>query len=181
MVGSGGGSWPDRLQRLAQRIDRWQRRLGETVAWLTLLMVGVTFAVVALRYVFDVGWIAVQESVIWMHACVLLLTMGYTLALDQHVRVDVFYQKFSVRGQAWVNLLGVVFLLWPTAGLIGFGSFDYVAASWQVAEGSSQAGGLPGLFLLKSLLPVAATLLAIQGLSMALNSLLILLKRPSPS
>lgn len=165
-----GSPADDRLLAISRSIDRWQTRLGQAVAWLTLLMVLLTFSIVALRYVFDVGWIALQESVVWMHATVLLLAMGYTLSLDQHVRVDVFYRKLSPSSQAWVNLLGVVLLLWPTAALIGIGSYDYVAASWAVAESSSQSGGLPGLYVLKTLLPLSALLLAVQGLSLALKS-----------
>lgn len=140
---------------------------GRGVAWLTLPMVAVTFVVVTLRYAFDLGWIWMQESVTWMHAAVFMLASAYTLNHDQHVRVDIFYRKFDWRRRAWIDVIGTVFLLMPMMIFLIVSSLDYVEISWSIHEGSREAGGLPYPFvpLLKSLIPVTAGLLLLQGLA----------------
>lgn len=133
------------------------------MAWLTLLMGLTTFTVVVLRYGFDTGAIALQELVIYLHASAFMLGIAYTLKQDAHVRVDVIYARLSPRGQAWVNVIGnCLFLLPCTLVFAGF-SFSYVGASWQILEGSVEVGGIPGLFLLKTLIPLMALTLLAQG------------------
>jgi TRAP-type mannitol/chloroaromatic compound transport system permease small subunit len=155
-----------------EAISEW---VGRAVAWLTLGMVLVTFLVVVLRYGFSTGWIAMQESINYMHALVFLLGAAYTLRHNEHVRVDIFYQRWGPRRRAWVNLLGVIFLLLPTAAFIVWASWDYVAASWAVRETSPEAGGLPWVYLLKTVIPVSAALLGAQGIAMGLRALAVVL------
>jgi len=138
------------------------------------LMVLITFAVVLLRYLFDTGWIAMQESVSYLHALVFMLGAAYTLKQGGHVRVDILYQKMGIRAKAWVNLFGTLFLLFPVALFILFTSWEYVVESWKVLEGSREAGGLPGVFLLKTLILLLPLTLLLQGLSLVLKSLQVL-------
>lgn len=149
-----------------EALNEW---VGRVLSWLTLLMVLVTFTVVVLRYVFDMGWIAMQESVTYMHALLFLGAAAYTLKHQGHVRVDIFFHKFSPRGRAWVDLLGSLILLMPVSVFIAWVSWDYVTSSWGLLEGSREAGGLPGVFLLKTMIPVMAGLLVLQGLANALR------------
>ncbi len=158
-----------RLLRFAYYLETLNEWVGQALSWLTLLMVLVTFAVVVLRYAFDMGWIAMQESVTYMHAFLFLGAAAFTLKHHGHVRVDIFFHRFSRRGQAWVDLLGSVFLLIPVSLFISWVSWEYVASSWELLEGSREAGGLPGVFLLKTRLLVMAMLLIVQGLAMALR------------
>jgi len=165
----------------ASRLEVWIRSLevlsdwvGRGTAWLTLAMVLVTFLVVILRYAFDLGWIAMQESVTYMHGLVFMLGAAYTLRHNGHVRVDIFYRKLGVRGRCWVDLWGSLVLLIPTCLFIGWMSWDYVGASWQVHEGSREAGGLPGVFLLKTLLILMPLLMLLQALAGVLRNLLLL-------
>ncbi len=162
------------MERLIRRLEVTAEWLGRMVAWATLLMVLITFLVVLLRYLFDTGWIAMQESVTYLHAAVFMLGAAYTLKHGGHVRVDIFYQGFGPRGKAWINLLGTLFLLFPLALFILFVSWDYVAESWKVLEGSREAGGLPGVFLLKTLILVLPLTLLLQGTALALKSLRLL-------
>ncbi len=157
------------LISLLEAIAEWS---GRAVAWLTLGMVLVTFLVVLLRYAFDLGWIAMQESVTYMHAVVFMLGAAYTLKHDGHVRVDIFYRAFSPRTRAWVDLFGVLVLLLPTCGFILWIGWDYVASSWSVSEGSREAGGLPGVFLLKGLILLMPALLLLQGIASVLRDLM---------
>jgi len=162
------------LAYIARRLDQLSEWTGRIIAWLTLGMVLVTFAVVILRYLFNTGWIAMQESITYMHALVFMLGAAYTLRHDGHVRVDIFYQKFGPKGRAWVDLLGTLLLLIPVTVFIAWESWEYVATSWSLHEGSREAGGLPGVYLLKTAIPVMAVLMLLQGVSLALRSLLVI-------
>ncbi len=165
------------LRTIYTRIDRFNEWVGRITSWLTLLMVLVTFAVVMLRYLFNQGWIAMQESVTYMHAFVFMLAAAYTLKHDDHVRVDIFYRPLSARKKAWVNLLGALFLLLPVCLFILHISWEYVAASWELMEGSREAGGLDLVWLLKGIILVMPVLIALQGIAQICQSLLIVLGR----
>ncbi len=136
---------------------------GRTVSWLSLLLVLVTFIVVVLRYVFDVGSISLQETSSYLHATIFLVGMAYTMQQNAHVRVDIFYARCSEQTKAWIDLFGTVFLLLPFMLFITWISWQYIIDSWSVFEGSRQAGGLPGVFLLKSLILVMTCLLSLQA------------------
>jgi TRAP-type mannitol/chloroaromatic compound transport system permease small subunit len=159
------------LERLAGRIDRLNEWCGRAVSWVVLAMVVTMFSIVILRYGFNTGWIAMQESVVYMHAMVFLVGAAYTLKHDQHVRVDVFYSRFSAKGQAWVNLLGSLGLLLPVCVYVFWISWEYVAESWALFEGSRETGGLPGVFVLKSFIPVMVVLLSLQGVASVIRAL----------
>ena len=159
-------------------LDRFSALLGRASSWLTLLMVLVTFAVVVMRYVFDVGFIWLQESVVWMHACVFMMGAAYTLQLEGHVRVDIFYRDMSEARRAWVDLLGVIVFLLPVCAFLGWAAFDFVAVSWKLHEASREPGGLPYplIPLLKSILLIMPVTLGLQGLSLLLQSVTTLRK-----
>lgn len=159
--------------RITAAIDRLSTAIGHAAAWLTLLMVLVTFAVVVLRYAFDSGVIWLQESATWMHAMVFMLGAAYTLQQEEHVRVDIFYRGMNSRRQALVNLFGVVFFILPLCVFFIAESFEYVRASWSIREVSRNAGGLPYPFvpLLKSALILMPLTLILQSVSLALNSI----------
>jgi TRAP-type mannitol/chloroaromatic compound transport system permease small subunit len=164
------------VNRLIAGIDALNRSIGAGVAWLTLAMVLITFAIVLLRYVFGIGPIWLQESVTWMHAAVFMLGGAYALQRDEHVRVDIFYRGMSAAGRARVDVAGVLLFLLPLCAFVIYESFDYVAASWSIREGARDAGGLPYpmISLLKSVLLAMPVLVALQGLSLLLKSLSVL-------
>ncbi|SDW21142.1 TRAP transporter small permease subunit [Thiocapsa roseopersicina] len=163
-----------RLLSLADRIDAVVRQIGEWATWLSLAMVLVTFAVVLLRYAFDIGSIALQESVTYMHAVLFMLGIAYTLGRNGHVRVDILYERFSRRARARVDLVGTLLLLIPVCVLIIWLGWAYVAESWRVQEASREAGGIPAVYLLKTLILIMPILLLAQGLSNALRNWLFL-------
>ena len=139
--------------------------VGRAAAWLTLAMVLLTATVVVLRYGFGFGRIYLQEIITYLHAAVFMLAAAWTLRLDGHVRVDVLYRSLKPRAQAWVDLLGSVFLLLPTAGLLLWLSYGYAETAWALREASRETDGLPFLYLLKTVIPVASGLLVLQGLA----------------
>jgi TRAP-type mannitol/chloroaromatic compound transport system permease small subunit len=157
------------MHSLITVIDRFTRLCGRALAWLTLLMVLVTCAVVLLRKGFDIGSVALQEAAMYLHALLFLLGAGYTLQRDGHVRVDLFYRRFDPRRRAWVNALGTLLFLFPFCGYVILASWEFVAVSWRVRE-ASMDGGIPAVFLLKSLIPAMAVVLALQGLAELLRA-----------
>jgi TRAP-type mannitol/chloroaromatic compound transport system permease small subunit len=132
------------------------------------------FAVVLLRYVLGLGSIWLQESVLYAHAALFLLAAAWTLNEGGHVRVDVFYAGASPRAKAWVDLVGTLLLLLPFCLAILWFSLPYVERSWAILERSRESSGLPLVFLLKTLIPVFALLLALQGVAQAIRAALIL-------
>lgn len=169
------------LHRLIQLCDGLNERLGRLVAWSALAMVAVTFAIVVLRYLFNLGWIAMQESVTYLHGMLFMLGAAYTLKHDGHVRVDILYQRLTPRGRAWVDLLGTLLLLFPFCLFLLWVSWDYVASAWALREGSRDSGGLPWLYLLKSAIPAMALLLIVQGVAMVTRNLLLLRAAGAPA
>jgi len=157
----------DKFNHFLEGLSEWS---GRAVAWLTLLMVLITFVVVVLRYGFDTGWIGMQEAITYLHAAVFMLGAAYTLRHEGHVRVDIFYHRLGPRGKALVDLLGTLLLLWPMCLFIAFISWEYVAVSWERLETSNEPGGLPFVYLLKSLLLLMPLLLLLQGLAGALQN-----------
>jgi TRAP-type mannitol/chloroaromatic compound transport system permease small subunit len=162
------------LAGMVRAIDKLNDVVGRGAAWLTLAMVLTTFSVVILRYVFSLGWVWMQESYVWLHGIVFMLGAGYTMLHEGHVRVDIFYRTASERHKAWVDLFGVCVLLLPLVVVSLIFSWDYVVKSWAGLEESREAGGLPGLFLLKSIIWCFCILVALQGLSLAGRCVLIL-------
>ena len=135
-------------------------------------MVIVMFVIVVMRYIFDVGLIWLQESVIWMHATVFMVGAAYTLKHEEHVRVDVFYGSMSPPRQAWVNTIGVLLFLLPLCGFLAVKSFDFAMTSWSMREASMESGGLPYpvLPLVKSVLVIMPVTVGLQGLSLLYRS-----------
>jgi len=135
------------------------------VRWLALMMVLVQFAIVLLRYVFGVSFVALNESVLYMHGALFMLGAGYTLLVDGHVRVDIFYSKLAPRRQALVDALGHVLLLFPAMVVLLVWSWPSVRSSWSILEGPISVGGIPASFMLKSLIPAFCLLVMIQALA----------------
>jgi len=166
------------LARFVRGIDRLNDVIGRAVSWLTLAMVLTTFSVVVARYGFAWGRVWIQESYVWMHGAVFTLAAAYTLLHDGHVRVDIFYRPASDRFKAWINLIGAVVLLLPTVLVVLYYTIPYVQSSWVRLEMSREAGGLKGLFLYKTIIPIFCVLMALQGLSLAGRSILVLRRFP---
>ncbi len=163
-----------RLSRFADRIDRLTGMIGRTVAWCALVMVIVQVVVVVMRYALGLGSIWLQETIIYAHAALFLLASAWTLRRDGHVRVDVFYAAAAPRTKALVDLLGALLLLLPFVMTLAYFSLPYVGRSWAILERSREASGLPLVFLLKTLIPLFALLLALQGAAQAIRAGLVL-------
>lgn len=155
-------------------VDALNERVGRVVGWFTVGTVAVCALVVVMRYVVGVGFIWMQELYVWIHAAVFMLGAGYTFKVNGHVRVDLFYARASVRTRAWIDLLcGLVFLL-PWLVVVAGTAMPWIWASILTNETSASTGGMPGLYVLKSVIPLFCLLLGLQGLATMARSLLVL-------
>ena len=154
------------LTALADRVDRLNTAVGRAVAWLALAIVLVQFCLVVARYVFSLGSIWLTETVIYGNAALF------------HVRVDVFYAEASARAKAKIDLAGSVLLLLPFALALVWLSVPYAARSWAIMERSQETSGLPLVFVLKTLIPLFAVLMALQGIAQAIRALALLIPPP---
>ncbi len=168
---------PSMLATVLTGIDCFAEWTGKTVSLLILVMMVLTCTIVVLRYGFSLGSIVLQESVGYLHAVLFLSAMAFTLKQDGHVRVDIFYRRLNRNQKAWVNAVGSLIFLLPVCSFIVYSSWDFVINSWRVKESSPNAGGIPMVYLLKTLIPVAAILLALQGGGEVLRSLLQLMPK----
>jgi TRAP-type mannitol/chloroaromatic compound transport system permease small subunit len=164
------------LHATVRHIDAFTDYCGRLLAWLSLAMAIVTALVVVFRYGFNLGSITAQEAVTYMHGALFMLGAAYSLKVGGHVRVDIFYQHFSLRTKAWINSLGGIVFLLPLCFFIFGISWNYVMESWAIRETSPEPGGIPAVFLLKSLLPLMALNLLLQGLAETLRNALILVE-----
>lgn len=160
------------IENIANKLEQFINWTGRLVSWLVLAMVLFMFCVVVLRYGFDMGWIALQESISYFHSIVFLMGAAYTLQHDGHVRVDIFYSRLSETAKAWVDLFGHVFILMPVMVFIIWVSWPYVMNAWEVKESSREAGGLPGVYLIKSVILIMAALLIVQASALSLRAIL---------
>lgn len=162
------------ITKLIETINSW---IGKAVAWLTFILVVLICTDVALRYIFSFSQAGFYELEWHLFAAIFLLGAAYTLRYDKHVRVDVFYSRFSKRTKAWVNLIGTCIFLLPFCFVIVYTSLAFVGDSYTILESSPDPGGLPYRFLIKSTIPIGFGLLLLQGVAEILKSLTIIINR----
>jgi len=161
-------------------LDHLVGRLGQATSWLTLLLVVLVAGDVLFRYVWHVSSVAEQELEWHVLAVIALLGASYTLQQGEHVRVDIFYQHYSLRVKRWMDVLVPLLVVVPTGLFIAWLALHFVGQSWEVAEGSPDPGGLPARYLLKAFVPLGFFLIAVQGIAMTLSGIA-QLKKPEPA
>jgi TRAP-type mannitol/chloroaromatic compound transport system permease small subunit len=165
------------LRNFAASIDKIDEWIGEVISWLVLLLVLVTVYDVLMRYLFQAGSVALQEIEVHLFATNFMLTAGWALLREGHVRVDLLYSRLGTRKRAWVNLLGALFLCIPYCVVVIWAAFPFVIDSWSIQEGSPDPGGLGARYLLKTVIPLAFALILLQALSQAIKNLLIVIEK----
>jgi TRAP-type mannitol/chloroaromatic compound transport system permease small subunit len=160
------------LKTISLWIDNVNEKVGRLVSWAALILVLITFTDVVMRYVFNKSYVFTQELEWHVFAFLFLMGAGYTLKVDGHVRVEVFYGRLSKRGKAWINFIGVLFFLIPSCFVFIRTSIPFVMTSFQYMESSPDPGGIPYRFILKSCIPAGYALILLQGISLGITSLL---------
>ena len=159
------------MLRLAGYIDAMNRGIALVLRWFALAMVLIQFGIVIGRYVFGVNSIWVQESVLYLHATLFMLAAGYTLLVDRHVRVDIFYAKLTPAARRRIDIAGHLLFLLPSMAALAWWSWPSVRNSWKILEGPISVGGIEAVFLLKSLIPLFCGLVALQSLAILIRLL----------
>ena len=162
------------LKTALSAVEKFTEVTGRFISWATVTMVILVVLVVITRYFLGLGSIALQESVTYLHCLVFMMGIAFTLKHDGHVRVDIFYRRFSPTCKAVVNMIGGLLFLIPFCLLIFFTSWDYVLASWVIRETSAENNGLPFIYLLKTLMLLMPVTLLLQGIAEIIRSGLIL-------
>lgn len=160
------------IKKFCRGIDWLNEWVGRGVAWVTTGLVAVVFTDVVMRYLFNTSSVFTQELEWQLFAFIFLMGAGYTLLHDGHVRVDIIYQRLGPRGQAWINLIGVVCFMLPGCLMVIITSWKFTHNAWAMMEGSPDPGGIPYRFLVKGTITVGFILLSLQGVSLGLHSLL---------
>jgi len=151
-------------------LDNFTQIIGKLIAWLTLFMVLFSVTNVMASWLFNVSWIWLRESITWMHGANFLIACAFTLNSKGHVRVDIFYSQMTQKNQALVDFIGTLLLLLPTSIFIAWASWPTFLLSWKVGEVSSEAGGLPAVYILKSFLLIMPALLIIEAMNQLIKS-----------
>lgn len=160
------------LKRYIKIIDNLNKKIGELTSWLTAILVLLVSYDVFVRYFIGKSSVGLQELEWHIFALIFLLSAAYTLKIDEHVRVDVFYTRFSPKRKAIINLLGSVLFLIPFCIVAIISSEDFVKISFKVKETSPDAGGLPARYILKAVIPFSFILLLLQGIALSFKSFL---------
>ena len=163
-----------KIKKVIFNIEKLNKKIGEAVSWLVLSMALTAFFVVLLRYFYNIGFVWMQESYIWMHGLIFLFGASYALMNDKHVRVDIFYRLTSEKIKALINIIFSILFLIPFIIIISKYSIPYILKSWDGLEKSREAGGIPFLYLYKSCLLLFCINLFFQTISLILRCLLVL-------
>lgn len=159
------------LQKVETAINHFSEALGKFTALLFILLLCNVFYDVIMRYLFNDVSIGMQEMEWHLYATIFLLGIPYTLYKDGHVRVDIIYDNLNPRKQAWIDLLGTLFLLIPFTILVTRYGIDFTIESFQLGERSGDPGGLPFRWLIKAVIPFAFIAITISGLGLILKSI----------
>lgn len=166
------------LTSIVRCIDRLNEWVGVVSGYIALIMVLVVTTDVIMRYAFNTSFVAIQELEWHLFGVLFLMGAGYTLLVDGHVRVDIFYQRLSPKGQAWINLIGVLIFLLPGCYLVLVTSWNFFHVSYIMGEGSPDPGGLPARWVLKFFIPLGFSLVTLQGISMGIKAFLEIIGKP---
>ena len=165
---------------IIRTIDSLSYAMGEIVKWfLPMLVIVVAFTVFALS-IFGQSWTKLFESADYLHASVIMLGAAATLLAGQHVRVDIFHEQMSAKARALIDFIGYYALMLPVCLIIIWNSQSFVSFAWRIYEGSSEADGIRGEFLLKTLIPIFALMIILQGLAIALRAAMCLSGQSRP-
>ena len=178
---------------IIHKIEQVAEYAGRLVSWLVLALVILTLIVAIPRYLlsnegflalnlFGLDWEdirsvysrhvnALNDSIQYVHAMIFMVVVSYAFKQGDHVRIDILYRSFSDHTRAWINVIGLLTLLYPTLLFILIMSWDYVMNAWAIGETSSRPGGLPYLYVLKSFLLIMPILMMIQASAVLLRQL----------
>lgn len=146
-------------------IDKVIDNIAKILTYLLVSMIILVFITVIIRYMLNISYVALQELVMYFHALIFMFGVSYALKEKSHVKIDIVYNSLSKKNQYFISMLGTIIFIIPTSLFIIYSSIDMVTQSWSLLEGSSEAGGLDLVFILKSVIPITGILIFLQALS----------------
>ena len=146
-------------------IDKLTDNIANGLLYILIALILLVFFTVFFRYVFNMSYIIIQEIIMYLHALIFMFGISYALKENSHVKIDVLYNTLNKKAQRVISIAGLVSFILPTALFVIYISIDMVTQSWVIFEGSSEAGGLNLVFILKSLIPISGVLIFLQGIS----------------
>ena len=164
------------MNSIINGIQSLSRFLGKTISWSSIILIFIIVLDVFFRYVFSLTSAATYEIEWHLFGLMFLLGAAWTLDQDKHIRVDLFYQRFSPKTKALINLIGTLIFLIPFCWITLITSIDFVQSSFLLDETSPDPGGLPARYLIKLAIPIGFGLLMLQGIVVIINSIKTLLK-----
>jgi len=164
------------LNTIVNFFEKSNKVIGEYISWFIIFMVLIQLTIVMARYIFGVGFLKLQELLLYLHGLSFTLAAGYTLLSDEHVRVDLIYRASSDNYKSVINILGSLLFLIPFCLITYSTSFPYVARSWKILEGSPETSGLNAVFLLKTALIIFPLLLLIQAISIIYRNIKVIIE-----
>ena len=146
-------------------IDQLIDRIANSLLYLLVFLIVLVFFTVFFRYVFNISYVFLQELIMYMHALIFMFGISYALKEKSHVKIDIIYSMMTSKKQCIISIIGIILFILPTSLFITYISIDMVAQSWLILEGSSEAGGLNLVYILKSLIPITGILIFLQAIS----------------
>lgn len=162
------------LRAFAAIVDRANEKLGQLLGFLVWMVAVVCAVVVVLRYGFHMSFTWMQELYVWIHAVVFLAAASYAMLLNAHVRVDIVYSKWSTKTRTIVEIIGALIFTLPWMLILAWLAWPFIVDSWSIWEGSPQPNGMPGVFLLRTMLLVFCALMTLQCLAIIARGILVL-------
>lgn len=157
--------------KIQKLLDRFTYILSDILVYILLLMISLVFISIVLRYLFNISYVSIQEMIIYLHASIFMFGISYALKEDAHVKIDIIINQLDSNLKFIINIIGLIFFLLPTSIFIIFISSDMVSQSWRILEGSSEAGGMNAVFILKSFIPIMGLLVLIQTISKLIKTI----------
>jgi TRAP-type mannitol/chloroaromatic compound transport system permease small subunit len=153
------------MKQFQKLIDKLTDNIASGLLYILIALILLVFSTVFFRYVFNMSYIIIQEIIMYLHALIFMFGISYALKENSHVKIDVLYNTLNKKAQRVISIAGLVSFILPTALFIIYISINMFIQSWVILEGSSEAGGLNLVFILKSLIPISGVLIFLQGIS----------------
>ena len=160
------------MKNLQKFLDNFIEKVGYGTSFLVVVMVFFVTLTLFLRYVLSIGSVALQESIMYLHAIFFMIGISFAIKENAHVKIDILSNKFNSKQKNVVFIAGLIFFMIPFSLFVIFISIDMVSNSWEVMEQSSEAGGLNLVYLLKSVIPLTGFLIFLQSISELIKNII---------
>ena len=152
-------------------IDNLIERISDFLMLLLLTMIMMIFISVICRFFFRVNFIALQELIMYFHATIFMFGISYALKKDAHVKIDIIYNILPKKIKTYISIASILLFILPMSIFLIYISIGMTIQSWSIFEGSSEAGGLNLVFILKTIIPLTGILILLQSMSQLLKIL----------